>query len=397
MSARRLDSSPSNGGRAAAAALAVVAIAIAMMLLLRARPTTQPFDPRSGAANGTRGLVVLLQQYGADVQISRSVPAPGTDRRLLVIQDRLTDLQRASLHQVVERGGTVVVADPLSPIGDPHSATVIDSRGTTLGSQRDLQINLELGTCDIAALAHLRGVHVVNGIQRTVEAGDRSCFGDGRDSFAVARHSGNGVIVALGDNAIFTNAYLRLADNAGVATALLAPVKGTKVTIVLGDAAPKTVADIGTGTRGLADLVRPGVWMALVQLAVAFIVLAVARAVRPGKPVREPEQVPIAGSELVVATGRLMHRARHEQRAAWLLRGDLYRDLCAHHHLPPTTPVDALDRAVSERSGLAPGAVADVLGRDATDATRVVDATQLLELSRTIQQIRDHVLQGASR
>jgi hypothetical protein len=92
-----------------------------------------------------------------------------------------------------------------------------------------------------------------------------------------------------------------------------------------------------------------------------------------------------------------MQRARHEQRAAWLLRGDLYRDLCAHHHLPPNTPIDALDRAVSERSGLAPGTVAHALQRDATDATHVVDSAQLLELSRTIQQIRDHVLQGASR
>jgi hypothetical protein len=391
MSARRLDTSTGGGGRAAAAALAVVAIAIAMMLLLRARPTTQPFDPRSGAADGTRGLVVLLERYGADVQISRSVPPSGTDRRLLVIQDRLTDLQRASLQVVAEAGGTVVVADPRSTLGDPRGATAIDSRGATIGPQRDLQINVELGTCDIAALAHLRGVHVVNGIQRTVQSGDRSCFGDGAQAFAVARTRGSGLIVALGDNAVLTNRYLRLADNAGVATALLAPVKGTKVTIVLGDVAPKTAADIGTGTRSLADLVRPGVWMALLQLAIAFVVLAIARAVRPGKPVREPEQVPIAGSELVAATGRLMQRARHEQRAAWLLRGDLYRDLCAHHHLPPNTPIDALDRAVSERSGLAPGTVAHALQRDATDAA------QLLELSRTIQQIRDHVLQGASR
>jgi hypothetical protein len=391
MSARHLDTRSRGSGRAVAAALGVVAVAIAMMLLLRARPTTQPFDPRSGAADGTRGLVVLLQRYGADVEITRAVPASGTDRRVLVIQDRLTDLQRASLQQVAERGAMVVVADPRSPLAAPSGNTTIDSRGATLGPQRDLQINVELGTCDIAALAHLRGVRVINGIQRKVQQGERSCFGDGREAFAVARPRGAGVVVALGDNAVFTNAYLRLADNAGVATALLAPVKGTKVTIVLGDVAPKTAADIGTGTRSLGDLVRPGVWMALLQLAIAFVLLAIARAVRPGRPVREPEQVPIAGSELVTATGRLMQRARHEQRAAWLLRGDLFRDLCAHHHLPPTTPIDALDRAVSERSGLEPGRVADVLQRDA------VDTTQLLDLSRTIQQIRDHVLQGASR
>jgi hypothetical protein len=170
---------------------------------------------------------------------------------------------------------------------------------------------------------------------------------------------------------------------------LVAPSAGAKVTIVLGSEAPKTVTDIGSGDRTLSDLVRPGVWMALAQLAIAFVVLAIARAVRPGRPVREPEQVPIAGSELVVATGRLMQRARHAQRAGWLLRGDLFRDLCDHHHVPPTTSIDVLDTTVTSRAGLAPGTVASVLQRD------VLDQQQLLELSHSIQEIRDLVLEGA--
>lgn len=389
MSARRLGDTSARGGRSAFAALAVVAVAIAMMLLLRARPSTQPFDPRSGAADGTRGLVLLLEQYGSDVVISRSVPPLGTDRRVLVIQDRLTDAQRTALGQLVDHGATLVVADPHSSLGAPAGRTTIDSRGAAVGPQRDLQINVPRGTCDIDALAHLRGVHAVNGVLRSVDTDPRSCFGDGSEAFAAVRVRGAGRVVALGDNVIFTNAYLRLADNAGIATALLAPVKGTKVTIVVGDVAPKTAADIGTGTRSLADLVRPGVWMALLQLAIAFVLFAIARAVRPGRPVREPDQVPIAGSELVVATGRLMQRAHHVERAAWLLRGDLYRDLCTRHHLPPTTPVDTLDRAVSEHTGLAPGRVLTVLQGD------VVDPTELLALSRTIQEIRDLVLEGA--
>ncbi len=143
------------------------------------------------------------------------------------------------------------------------------------------------------------------------------------------------------------------------------------------------MADIGTGERTLADLVRPGVWMAITQLAVAFVIFAIARAVRPGRPVSEPEQVPIAGSELVVATGNLMQRARHTQRAGWLMRGNLYRDLCVRFHLPTTTSIVVLDTAATTIAGLTPDRLGACLRREvSTDA-------ELLLLAAELQSIRE--------
>lgn len=390
MSPRRTVTEQGTGMKAALGALVVVLVAVGMMLLVRASPDASPFDPRSAAADGTRGLVVLLQRFGADVDVSRTVPAAEPGRRILVLQDLLDDDQRADLTRFVRAGGVVVMADPDSPLAAPIGEGTIGGSAPFGAADAIDESNVLRGACTIGALTHLRGLFVPDGVTLQVEGGQPSCFGGGDDdAFAVDRPDGDGSVIALGDNELFTNQYLRFADNAGLATALLAPVDGSAVTIVLGAEAPKTSADVGTGDQTLLDLVRPGVWMALTQLVVAFAVLAVARAIRPGRPVREPEQVPIAGSELVAATGRLMHRAEHAQRAGWLLRGNLYRELCTQMRVPPNTPIDELDATVAARTALPAGRVAEVLHLE------VHDPAQLLALSHRIQEIRDLVLEGA--
>lgn len=381
MSRRSAVQEGGGGARTAIAALVIVGAAVVMLLLVRASPSTENFDPRSGNALGTRGLVLLLEKYGANVQVSRSVPPPGSDRRVFVIHDQLSEAERADLTEFVRSGGLAVVADPASeltagipsaPFDVSDAATPVDPDTATIA--RD--------DCDIGALTHLSGAYVPAGVRYTVPAGATACFGRGATAYAVAVPLGEGTLVALGGNLPFANAYLRYADNAAMATALLAPVEGTRVTIVLGTGAAKTAADIGSGETTLFGLVRPGVWMALAQLAVAFVLLALARAIRPGRPVREPEQVPVAGSELVAATGNLMQRAGHAQKAGWLLRGRLYRALCRRLRLPPTVPIADLDAAAARQLGLAPGSVAAVLDREARD-----DAS-LVRLAADLEQLR---------
>lgn len=383
------------GGKVGVTALLLVVAAVGMLLLVRARPDAEPFDPRSGADSGTRGLVLLLEDRGASVDIVRSVPAAGSGERVLVLQDRLNDQQRADLLDYVESGGVVVMADEDSTITSGDAATsirkgpAIDGGVPFYSTDIDEQLNVSLGECSVASLTHLRGVFVEEGVRFTGTA-TQECFSNGSAAFLVTQRRGSGVIVQLGDNVLFTNGRIRYADNGPLATALLAPTEGSKVSILLGAEAAKTTADIGTGEQGLTDLVRPGVWMALVQLAIAFVVFAIARAIRPGRPVREPAQVPIAGSELVVATGNLMQRAHHANRAGWLLRGNLYRALCRRFHVPPTVSVEQLDAAVAQRTALPPGHVATVLGRE------VQDNQGLLQLSNSLQEIRDVALVGAA-
>jgi hypothetical protein len=390
VSARSATVAAGGGSKVALTALLVVIVAVAMMLIVRASPETEPFDPRSGADDGARGLVLLLERFGADVDVVRDVPSVDDGRRVLVLQDRLRDSQRAELRDFVRNGGVVVVADPESPLVGELSAETIEGSVGAVNADAVAESNVLPDVCDVAAVQHLRGLFVPEGVLLRA-GGDASCFGDGDAAFMVLRTDGSGALVALGDNSLFVNRYLRFADNAGLATALLAPAEGAKVSIVLGSQAPKSSADIGTGERTLFDLVRPGVWMALAQLGVAFVVVAWARGVRIGRPVREPEQVPIAGSELVAATGMLMQRARHSRRAAALLQLRFHRDLCAQFHLPVTSSAESVDTVVARRAGLAPGAVAEVLGRD------VHDHAGLLALSNRIHEISDLVLEGAER
>ncbi|HQZ34689.1 MAG TPA: DUF4350 domain-containing protein [Ilumatobacteraceae bacterium] len=386
MSPRRAVGTESAGGRVGFTALLLVVAAVGMLLLLRARPNPEPFDPRSGDGSGTRGLVVLLQHEGATVSVVRAAPAVGEPQRVLVLEDRLDDTQRRELLAFAEGGGVVVVADPASTLaGDLGAPSEVADKLPSFGANDVAsQINVPLDDCDVPALAHLRGVFVRAGVRfHASPAATSTCFENQSGAFAVVAPRGAGLIVQLGDNELFTNSLLRYADNGPLATALLAPTDGSRVDILLGQQAAKTAADIGTGQRTLSDLVRPGVWMALTQLAIAFVIFAIARAIRPGRPVREPEQVPIAGSELVVATGNLMQRARHADRAGWLLRGNLYRSLCNEFRLPATTTINDLDAAVAAQTSLSLGQVASVLLRD------VHDNAELVQLSNSLQAIRD--------
>ncbi len=385
MSPRRTAGADGAGGRVGITALLLIVAAIGMLLLLRAQPDPEPFDPRSGAGSGTRGLVLLLEHEGATVDVVRAAPAVGSQQRVLVLEDRLNDDQRRDLLAFADSGGVVVVADPNSTLAGDLGATttVTDELPSFDANDVDPQINVPRGDCSIAALGHLRGLFVRNGVRFQNPGVMVTCFRSQSGSFAAVVPRGAGLIVQLGDNELFTNSLLRYADNGPLATALLVPVDGARVDILLGEKAAVSAADIGSGEQTLSDLVRPGVWMALTQLAIAFVIFAIARAIRPGRPVREPEQVPIAGSELVVATGNLMQRAQHAERAGWLLRGNLYRSLCKQFRLPPTTSIEALDAAVAGHTSLPPGRVLAAL------QCEVQDNDGLMQLSKSLQAIRE--------
>jgi hypothetical protein len=257
---------------------------------------------------------------------------------------------------------------------------------TPYGNTLEAEIDVPLGECTVGSLAHLRGLFVANGVLFSSQNWQRECFSEGGEAFLTVHQIGAGVVVQLGDNELFTNRLLRYADNGPLATALLTPTDHAHVHVLVGSGPAKaTSVDAGSGDKTLSDLVRPGVWMAFAQLAIAFVVFSLARAIRPGRPVREPEQVPVAGSELVVATGNLMHRAKHASRAGWILRGKTHRTLCERFHLPATTSIDALDEAVAARTTLPRGHVAAVLHRE------VFDDADLLRLSNDLHSIREKI------
>ena len=392
----------SAGVKGAAALIFVIVMALVVLLLVRARPAPEPFDPRSGQPNGARGLVLTLQAAGADVVDSRDVPFPEENGnvRVLVMEDRLDDEQRDRLLDFAEAGGVVVVADPGSTL---HGGSGVDGGATPIvedtgGERRDVddEANVFSGRCNIDALVDLRGVFVRDGVLFPVGPNEPQCFtdavsGDGSTAFVIVRNFGAGLIVGVGDNESFTNRYLRRADNAGVLVSLLVPERGSDVTFLVGRGASQRVEDVGSGDETLRDLVPTWVWMSLVLGAVAFVVFAVSRSARVGRIVDEPLAAPIAGSELVSATGNLMQRAGHSSRAGWLLLEQLHRDLCRAHGVDIAAPLGELDRAVAQRSGTPVGEIEHLLRRTVSETTGLAD------LTANIDRVRREVFGDPSR
>src|SRR5204862_2373591 len=109
--------------------------------------------------------------------------------------------------------------------------------------------------------------------------GATGCFSRNGGSWLVVRPMGRGDIVAIGGYAPFRNDRLAKADNDLLAVALLAPGPRARVTVLYG------------GRKGLFQLVDRRVKLGLLQLAIAFALVALWRARRLGRPVLEPQPV----------------------------------------------------------------------------------------------------------
>ncbi|MEL6892495.1 MAG: DUF4350 domain-containing protein [Actinomycetota bacterium] len=397
------------GVKTVAAAAFVLVMALIVLLLVNARPAPDPFDPRSGRPDGTRGVVVTLENVGASVAIERSAPPVGADGRVIVFEDRLDDVQRATLLDFVESGGVAVVADPESSL---HGGSGLDGGARSIDDgalpenrrlDAELEANLLRGDCTIEALADIRGLVVPDGVLFPVGPLEPRCFTGGRPtggvgdvtddvagdvaadattSFVIVRAVGDGLIIGLGDNEPFQNRWLRGADNAGLMAALLVPEPGAQVTVLLGTGATRTIDDLGSGDETLRDLVPTWAWMTMVLGAIAFVVFAASRATRLGRVLTEPVTTPIAGSELVSAAGNLMERAGHAPKAAWLVQRRLHRDLSLALRVPLDAPLEDLDRVVAERAGTERGDVSRVLRMTASGDD------QLVQIAGAVRRLR---------
>lgn len=355
---------------------AVVGLCIGCALLLAAllggRPGRDgpPLDPRSDGPLGTSALVSLLRGLGADVGLSAGLPGPSEDVAL-VLRDRLDDAQAAQLLGWVRSGGTLVVTDPLSTLA-PRMADqgLIPETGA-----------ISRGTCSIEALSAVGDIDGGAAVRFRAGGSDEICFGDRRDGAFVVTHGvGAGQVVAVGGAAFVTNELLGTHDNAVLAATLLAPTDRTTVRFV--DA---PVPGSG-GDKTLGDLVPGGVKRALLQLAVAFVLYALWRAIRLGQPVAEDQPVELAGSELVGAVGRLLSRTQDPGAAAETLRAGLRRSLRARLGVPVDAPATTLAEITAARTG---ATVEDALV--AVDERSVTTDAELVAVARAVASIHEEV------
>jgi hypothetical protein len=299
----------------------------------------------------------------------------GTDTALL-LEDRLDDAGRDQLLAWVAEGGVLVVTDPSSPLTPAPASTVSGDFGLEIGK-------IDRGQCTIDALVGVNAVYAAGGPSYQVGPGDGHCLGGGSSAFVVSRAHGAGWVVSIGSPGTFTNEHLGAYDDSVLAANLLAPVAGTRVAFL----AP---AEVGVGTTSLADLIAHRFKLFAAELLVAFVIYALWRARRLGRPVSEPQPVPIAGSELVAAVGNLLQQSNAPDRAAELLRADLRRTLVERLGAPAGAPVEVLAEVAASRSGVARERVVAAL------STPITTDADLAALARSVESIRQEVLHGQS-
>jgi hypothetical protein len=212
--------------------------------------------------------------------------------------------------------------------------------------------------------------------------GQRSCAGDGRAAFVVEAHRGRGTIISVGSSEVFVNEHLADAGNSVLAVRLLLPGEGQSVAIL--DPNPP-----GSGHTTLTDLIPDRVFQAIIQLGSAFMVYALWRSRRIGRPVTEPQPVAIAGSQFVRAIGGLQQRSRATDRAASTLRADVRRALSDRYGVELTTDPYTLAQLVGDRTRLDRDQVVWALGD-----SPILDESALVQLGHQLDIIRQEALDG---
>ncbi len=366
-------SARSSLGRALPFVVLAVAIVVIGLVSRNGRNEGEPLDPRSTSALGTRGLVLLLEGFGADVRIGAGRPADGAVA--LILQDRLNERETTRLERWVDGGGTLVVADPSSsfaPAVGRSSGGIFDSTGPSPeGGLRP--------RCGLPALQSVGAIEVDAPTALRTPPDGVGCFAVPGGKFLVARPSGAGTIVALGGAGPLVNSQLDRADNAVLAVSLLAPTGDGIVDIV-------EPSLLGGGRQGLTDLVSRRIKDGLWQLLIAFGVFALWRARRLGRPVEEAQPVQIAGSELVVAVGNLLQQGRRRDAAARMMRSALRRTLSERLGVPLGASVDDFAAAATATTSVGAASVTKALEDEPP-----VDDAALLALAQSIESLRNEV------
>jgi hypothetical protein len=355
--------------------LILVGVVLGITYLFGSRPDNGiPLDPSSAKPSGTKAVVETLRLLGADVSVDSAPPDSGVDSTLLLV-DTLSDDDRAAVAEWVRAGGTLLLTDPTSPLN------LAEPTGSAAIAFIDPEL---LRQCDVPALDGVNKVIAPGAVLMNIPLGSTGCFLRGESAWLVVSPVGEGTVVSLGGPAFLTNGQLGKADNAALAAAVLAPTARSKVSML-------KPPPPGGGSKGLTDLIPSRVKFALLQLAVAFLVVVLWRARRLGRPVVEHQPVELAGSELVLAVGNLMQRAKGREQAATILRADLCRNLSERLGLPLDLPVEQFADAAAARAGLAPERL-----RQALTGAPPRDERELVALAQSIESIRQEVTSASN-
>jgi Domain of unknown function (DUF4350) len=366
--------------RAARAGLAIVALVVAINVVGAAIDalTPSPSGPASSSfATRSEGLAAwaeLARGAGVPVRALRDPPSrtslAGGGTVAVMDAGELTDAEARALRAFAERGGRVIAG------GQPGLWT---RRLLSTKSPPAWKGDGPKTARTLAAAPESAGVRSVrtSGDGRWPKPGgaQRVLAGD-EGTLLLLEPTGRGRIALLADTSPLQNGLLGEADNAAFALALSGRGPLTFV---------ESVHGYGPAT-GLAALPARFGW-ALIGLALAALVLMVARGRRLGPPEPERRDLPPPRRAYVDALAATMARGKAREEAAAPVREEARRRLARRAGLGPDADVEAW-RAAALGAGLAEAEARALTGRAEDDETVVATGRALAALAGPHDTIR---------
>ncbi len=355
----------------------VVLLAAVLIALAQGSRTSGALDPDATDPLGSHAVAALLGDQGVtvvrvtDTAAAVAALSRGGDATLVIDPTAPLSDRMASAIQDVQAKYTVLLAP------QPSTLDALAPWATPTGYQ--ISTDEAAPGCDWYLAVRAGPLPQSGGRYSTDRSDIHTCWAGG--VLDTSRGGAGEIVTVVGLTDAFTNAHLADSGNASMSLGILGRTH-TVVWWLPSSADPlqfQESADIS-----IQDLVPSWVGWALLQVALAMVVVVWWRGRRLGRIVVEPLPVVVRATESVEGRARLYRRGRSRGRAADALRTSTLARLRALLSLPRGCDVAAVIAATSARTGRSATDVAALItpGTDPTDdagLTGLADALDTLE------------------
>jgi hypothetical protein len=310
---------------------AVLALVVLGVVLAALRPRVRPeyLDPDSPGRQGTRALAEIVRQHGTPVTVARRVSAAAdlvrADPDTVLVVARSERLLPADLDTLRSLPGDRLLIAP----------TTATLRALTSGVDQAAPASGVIRPgCALPAATEAGDVDFVDSMTYTAPADATKCYRSGGRPNLVQLSVVGSTVTVLGSGRALTNE--RLAGHGDAALGMNLVAARSKAVWLLPDPPPPGSG----GQQTFGDLVPFGVKLAILQVVIAVVLVALWRSRRLGPVVVEPLPVVVRSAEAVEGRARLYRARRASDRAAQALRTGALERLTALLGMPRSAAAD---------------------------------------------------------
>lgn len=355
---------------------AVVAIVVTGLIMTKSPRPEGYLDPEAVNLRGGHALAQLLRDRGVTVTRATTIDevrdAMHADSQLMVLDNG--NLSDAILDALGTLPGDRLM---LAPYSDTRERLASQVRVSSYESDELVEPD-----CDLREAQQAGAIQTYIGPTYTFThpgPGQISCYG----GTLLRYQDGNRTITVLGDDTLLSNKQLAKQGNAALAMNLAG--RSSQLVWYVPER-PK----VGTSAKpkSMSDLIPDQVSMAIWQLCLVVLLLAMWRGRRLGPVVTEKLPVVVRASETTEGRGRLYRSRRARDLASESLREAARNRIVRRLGLPVDETPQVITTAVSHRTGRNPTDIHHVLfGPVPSDDQQLTNLTQQLDIIE--RQVRE--------